>query len=187
MSEEFNNLEFILKESNTNINNENLTNFMKNKKCIIRVYSDTCPHCVDLIPIWNEYLKRMKQSKKNKDLNVISIESASLRNINNNNISNNVIGVPTILYVSNTGDKEIVSRFENERTPEKLMEWTFKNLKNSINLHKKRLGKKTSKRKHKKSKKSKKINKSLRNTIKNLTKKRKGRRHKIRIGSPIIY
>lgn len=184
MSEEFNNLEFILKEGNTNINNQNLSNFMENKKCIIRVYSDTCPHCVDLIPIWKEYLKKLKQAKKNKDLNVISIESASLRNINNNNISNNVIGVPTILYVSNTGNKEFVERFENERTPENLLEWTFKNLKNSINLHKKRLGKKTSKRKHKKSKK---INKNLRNTIKNLTKKRKGRRHKLRIGSPIVY
>ena len=97
------------------------------------------------------------------------------------------MGVPTILYISNTGNKEVVKRFENERTPEKLMEWTFKNLKNSINLHKKRLGKKTAKRKHKNFKRSKKISRSLRNTIKNLTKKRKGRRHKIRIGSPIIY
>lgn len=90
---------------------------------LILAYSDSCPHCRNFKPIWNQF--------KNKYQNVIDIREVDTQNPKEAKIAQE-LGVRSIpkIYLLNNGKKHV---FEGERNLANLEKFVKQHLNSHIN------------------------------------------------------
>jgi thiol-disulfide isomerase/thioredoxin len=119
------------------VSNDNLVlanNKLKRGAWIVLYYSDSCGHCHDFMPVWDEF------SKKTKKVNCAKIKAEFSKDIN---INPGFIGVPTVHFYRN-GKIGNNGEFMEERTVDNLNKFV------STNLIKKKKSKKKTKKKSRK-------------------------------------
>ena len=140
----------ILNSHNTN-EKINLQNMLKNHAILVKFYSDTCGYCQEMKPEWENAIHKIN-NKNPKNLVILEVEASNMHNFEDEEmIKPKIMGYPTIMYLNKNKNKVQVTPFEGSRTSNEFVEFTFKNLKNSINVKKNK-----NKNKTKKSKKGKK-------------------------------
>ena len=76
--------------NNPNVINK-FNNMIKKKDALVMIYSDGCPHCVEMKPVWNKFVKNIKNT--NNNIFVANIPSDILSSLD---VEQNIMGVPTI-------------------------------------------------------------------------------------------
>ena len=103
----------------TTINDSNFKEYIPNKRCVIlEFYSPSCPHCVNLAPIYEEVFQIT--AEKRPDVIVAKIDGSA----NHASISQYTIyGYPTITVFLPGNSTQYHSIFNNSRTKESIFEW----------------------------------------------------------------
>lgn len=106
------------------------------RNTIVLVYSDTCFHCVNFMPVWEKFVQ-----KNNKKLNCKKIKYSELANMKNAPYIN---GVPAVHLYSNNG--KLIDVFDRNRTVKDLEKFVELNTKKKKSIKKKKSKKKSKKR-----------------------------------------
>jgi hypothetical protein len=106
---------------NTNINNEELNNLLKNNTLFVGVFSETCSHCINMKPEWNKFKSLVMKEKLNGT--ILEINAKVLSSINNPLINNNVEGFPSLFVISNN---RFVTNYNSERKAEHFFQFLKK-------------------------------------------------------------
>ena len=122
------------------LNNENptqkinLKELLKKNKLLVKFYSDTCGYCQDMQSEWDQAVKKINE-KNPKKLVILEVESNQLHNFEDDNeLKSNLMGYPSIMFIKKNKNKLQTLPFNNERISENFVNFTFKNLKDSILL-----------------------------------------------------
>lgn len=150
--------------------NEKLKELIRKNNCVIKVHSYNCIHCTNLKPEWDKFVSKIGN---NPNVYVIDIESNYFQQMDEPTIKDEVIGFPTIMYVSNNKTPSI---YDGERESNKMYDWSMSKIKNSLNLYRSKLNKNTKSTKRK-TLKNKSSNKKLKK-VKKSNKQKKTRKHK---------
>ena len=97
--------------NNDNINTDQLNTLINNNNCLIGVFSKQCIHCINMKPEWNK-LKIQLSKVKTKCL-LIEIDSEFLSKLNNQEIANNIDGLPCIMSFKKG---KLNKKFDKQRT-----------------------------------------------------------------------
>ena len=89
-----------------------------NNIIIVLFHKPECHFCVQFMPIYNTLTKQY--NKPNVYFGIINCSVHSINNMDNK-YNKFIEGVPTILKISNNTNS--ISKFDNERTVEKLIEF----------------------------------------------------------------
>ena len=102
----------------SNFSRSFIRNIIQKNTCLIGVFSESCPHCVNMKPEW----KLLKNKLKNKKMGgyLIEIKSDLLSDINLPALSSAVKGLPSILIFKNGKFKK---EFADERTHLKMFKF----------------------------------------------------------------
>lgn len=98
------------------LSNEDFNEIYNNNTCFIGIFSNRCPHCVVMKPVWEKLEKKLENVKSNDYL--ITIRSEDIVRLNDyllNYVSSN--GIPCIIITENG---KIKKEFKRERTLKKL-------------------------------------------------------------------
>ena len=128
---------------------------LKNKTCFVAVFSQSCIHCVNMKPSWNELKKNLKQMKS--DSVVLEIDYSQLEFINYGPLKNSIRGLPAIMIFKNG---MMIKNFTGNRTVTEMSKFFEPHLDKSIKKtikNKKLINKKTIKNKKLINKKQKRI------------------------------
>jgi hypothetical protein len=106
-----------IKIYNSNVNNEELNNLLKNNTLFVGVFSDTCSHCINMKPEWNKFKSLIMKEKLNGT--ILEINAKSLSSINNHLITNNANGFPSLFIIKNN---KFITDYNSERTGEKFLQ-----------------------------------------------------------------
>jgi hypothetical protein len=106
-----------IKIYNSNVNNEELNNLLKNNTLFVGVFSDTCSHCINMKPEWNKFKSLIMKEKLNGT--ILEINAKSLSSINNPLITNNANGFPSLFIIKNN---KFITDYNSERTGEKFLQ-----------------------------------------------------------------
>lgn len=89
---------------------------------LIFFYMDSCPHCIDFKPVWEQVSKTVKSGKYADKLCLADVSAENDAILEKYNVSS----FPTVLLVSNSG-KSVVN-FTGQRTPEGLLTFVSQNV-----------------------------------------------------------
>lgn len=139
------------------LSNEYFNKIYKNNICFIGIFSNRCPHCVVMKPVWKKLKKKLENVKSNNYL--ITIRSEDIVRLNDylfNYVSSK--GIPCIIITENG---KIKKEFRGERNLNNLYNF-FKSQNGGkktrkikgINTKRKKLRKKTKKTKKNKKRKN---------------------------------
>lgn len=138
----------ILNKENPN-NVVNLNSLLKDHAILVKFYSDTCGHCQQMQPDWEDASKRI-QSRNPHKLAIVEVEASNMHNFQDEEqIKSKIMGFPTIMYLNKKNKKVQVIPYNGSRTSDDFVDFTFKNLKNSVNVAKSRKSKKQNKKNNK--------------------------------------
>jgi len=91
---------------------------IRNTRCVVLVFHPQCGHCVELFPKW----QAMKQIA-NPNANIVEVNGSDMhssREMSASAIGRGTEGFPSVMLM----DKgKIISRYNGERSPEKLAEF----------------------------------------------------------------
>ena len=89
--------------------------FAGSKTHVYYFYSDSCPHCTTMKPIWNKLQKIVKNSN-------VMFHSIDMNDINNKDLisKHGVSGMPTIIKTDDYGNSK---EFNQKRTVENIHTW----------------------------------------------------------------
>ena len=147
--------------------NEKLRDILDKHECIVKVYSDNCIHCTNMMPQWNKFLERMETKPK---VYIIDIEADYFSNMEHSDVKDEVMGFPTIMHVR----KNKTNVYNGERDSLKMYNWSMSKIKNSLDIHRSKLEKnKKRKTKNKKTKGKNKNKSKTKATKKNKRQKKK--------------
>lgn len=92
--------------------------FTNSKTHVYYFYSDSCPHCTTMKPIWNELKKIVKNPN-------IMFHSIDMNDTNNNDLisKHKVSSMPTIIKTDDYGNSE---KFNQKRNVENIHSWLFR-------------------------------------------------------------
>jgi len=107
-----------IKILNSNINNEQLNNLLKNNTLFVGVFSDSCSHCINMKNEWNKFKSLIIKEKLNGT--ILEINAKVLSSINNPLISNNTEGFPSLFIISNN---KFAATYKLERTAGQFLEF----------------------------------------------------------------
>ena len=110
-----------IKIYNTNVNNEELNNLLKNNTLFVGVFSETCSHCINMKPEWNKFKSLVMKQKLNGT--ILEINAKLLSSINNPLINNNVQGFPSLFVISNN---KFITNYNLERKAEQFFQFLKK-------------------------------------------------------------
>ena len=102
----------------TNVNNNELNDLLKNNTLFVGVFSETCSHCINMKPEWSKFKSLIMKEKL--DGTILEINAKLLSSINNPLISNNANGFPSLFIISNN---KFVTNYNSERTGEKFLQF----------------------------------------------------------------
>lgn len=92
---------------------------------LIFFYMETCPHCIDMKPVWAQLKKQLPSSPYAKTLCVAEISAENDRMLDKYSVQS----FPTILLVKNNkNDQFSPVQFEGERTSQGLIEFLSRNI-----------------------------------------------------------
>lgn len=135
------------KENPNNVLNVN--SLLKDHAILVKFYSDTCGHCHQMQPDWEDASKRI-HSKNPQKLAIVEVEASNMHNFQDDEeIKSKIMGFPTIMYLNKKNKKVQVIPYNGSRTSDDFVDFTFKNLKNSVNVAKSRKSKKQNKKNNK--------------------------------------
>lgn len=99
-------------------NELNCEKFTGSKMHVYYFYSDYCPHCTTMKPIWNELQKIVKNPN-------IMFHSIDMNDKNNNHLisKHNVSSMPTIIKTDDYGNSE---KFNQKRDVKNIHSWLFR-------------------------------------------------------------
>jgi hypothetical protein len=92
----------------TNVNNNELNNLLKNNTLFVGIFSETCSHCINMKSEWNKFKSLLV--KENLNGTILEINAKVLSSIKNPLISNNANGFPSLFIISNN---KFVTNFRN--------------------------------------------------------------------------
>jgi hypothetical protein len=110
-----------IKIYNTNVNNNELNNLLKNNTLFVGIFSETCSHCINMKSEWNKFKSLLV--KENLNGTILEINAKVLSSIKNPLISNNANGFPSLFIISNN---KFVTNYNSERTGEKFLQFLKK-------------------------------------------------------------
>ena len=102
--------------------NRNELNNLKNENATILVFHPQCIHCMMMREAWNETIDKIK---KKRDCNVYEINGEYLDEVNNENVSSNIRGFPTIM---NMRKGNLHNYFEKERNVQNMTDFILSNI-----------------------------------------------------------
>lgn len=156
--------------------NDKLRSIMNENECIVKVYSDNCIHCTNMLPQWNKFLQKMQTKPK---VYVIDIEADYFSNMEHSGVKDEVIGFPTIMHVH----KNRTDVYNGERESAKMYDWSMSKIKDSLDVHRSRMQKKnkTNKKYKKRGNKKGKRNSKYNRGKQRRTKRQRGKSVRFRI------
>tara|TARA_B110000444_G_scaffold227454_1_gene232625 strand:+ start:1168 stop:1614 length:447 start_codon:yes stop_codon:yes gene_type:complete len=84
---------------NISLDRDKIINLLENKTCFIAVFSESCIHCTNMKPAWNN-LKNILKKIKSKSV-VLEIDANQLDFINYGPLKNSIRGFPAIMIFKN--------------------------------------------------------------------------------------
>jgi hypothetical protein len=107
-----------IKIYNTNVNNEELNNLLKNNTLFVGIFSETCFHCKNMKPEWNKFKLLIEQQNLNGT--ILEINAKLLSSINNPLITNNANGFPSLFVIRNN---KFITDYNSERTAKQFLQF----------------------------------------------------------------
>ncbi len=137
----------VLELKNSSFDRDAVIKLLENNTCFIAVFSQSCIHCINMKPAWNNLKKNLKKMKSNSV--VLEIDASQLDYINYGPLKNSIRGFPAIMIFKNG---KMFKDFAGDRTTPEMLKFFKPHVEKAVKKtikKKKPINKKTKARKMK--------------------------------------